>query len=183
MVKSKLCLFLLMIFLSSISLFAQQENFQKQLEKTIDLADRTATFENGKIKSVKILVDGEGEKLINFEHSTDGRSFTIIDEHNARIQVFSEKGKISSIKMPDSGQAIFQYVQTDGVSIFNDLTFNYANNLNVPIRPRNGNPCRDALVAIGVAAGLCAVTPGSAGCWAATATAGYHTYRCYESTR
>jgi hypothetical protein len=183
--KFRFLVFVLVICMSAISIFAQtQEDFQKQLEKTIDLASKTATFENGKIKSVKIFVNGEGEKLLNFEHAADGKSFTIIDDQNKRIQVFLDKNQISSVKMPDGGEATYKYTEnSDGSRNFSDVDFTYINRFGPNHIPRQTNPCRDAIVASSIALAVCAASgPLSAGCWAATANAAYHTYRCYEST-
>jgi len=142
-------------------------------------ANETAVFNNGKIVSLRQTIPGVGEKLFSFTHSEDGKPFTLTDEEGISLHISLFKdSKIQSIEMPN-GEIYTVNWDTDSSNNSVAANLNCGGNL---IPPPEGNPCRDALVAISIAAGVCALTPGSVACWAATANAAYHKYRCYEAT-
>jgi len=185
----KTLVLLVALTLAAISSYAQsQESFQKQIEEMVALAEQTATFENGKIKTVKILVPGEGEKLITFEHASDGKSFNIIDDQNQKIQVFLvDKNQIGSVKMPNGAEAVFVYKETsNGFRTLEKIVFKENGTEFDGLVPAPNN-CYEAAERAGAAAavalGICAGNPGSTACWSATATAAYLTYLAWRACR
>lgn len=188
-------LVLVMVFLCAGNLFAQVQKTQEnnadvqnnkaQWEKFFSSAKESAIFENEKIIFMKLPIPNEGEKQFTFEHTKDGKSFFMTDEKGVRLQVFlDDNGKVSSVIMPDGKRTFLSWkTTTTDYQVLDSIKVD-GQNLNLLEAP-GGDPCRDALVAGAIAAGVCAATGGavSPACWAATANAAYHTYRCYEATR
>lgn len=181
----------------------KQEIPESQLGKFFASAKESAILDDdGKLVFIKLPTANGGEKNFTFEHAKDGKSFIMTDENGVRLQVFlNEDLTVSSVIMPDGEKAVFNWKKTAGnleplgTIRFRGKDFS-TNNLNPCSTSGNiltdnldggggGNPCRDAVAANLIAAGVCAATGGglSPACWAAVANAAYHTYRCYEATQ
>lgn len=94
------------------SLFAQTQKSEKEVIDEWTNFAKTAVFENGKLKSVRIPVSGEGEKLLIFEYSEDDKSFTVIDEKGKRIKILLDNNrKISSVIFPNGSGAVYSWTQ------------------------------------------------------------------------
>src|SRR5688572_17781096 len=61
------------------------------------IARDTAVIENGKIRSLKLTVPNDRERLLLFEHAEDGKSFTIVDDGRKIVVFFDELHRISEI--------------------------------------------------------------------------------------
>lgn len=181
----RILLTLTVIAVFGSSLLAQDQNtqdFKAQWERIFSRANETAVFENGKITSLKQPILNGGEKHFSFIHAEDGKSFTLTDENGLGLQVFLyEDRRIQSIVMPNGEKVDVTWKQTSSGDLFPE---NLKCNNNSMEAPEDGNnPCRDAIIATAIAIGVCTASPGSAACWAATANAAYHTYRCWEATQ
>lgn len=161
-----------------------EENLMKQWEKIFSTANESAIFENGKVIFLKQPISNEGEKLFSFIHAEDGKSFVLTDEKGIKLPValYNDK-RIQSIVMPNGEKVVINWKQTSSGKWFPDNKNLGCDKNSLESSEDGSNPCRDAVVAVAVAAFVCAASPGSAGCWAATANAAYHTYRCYEATQ
>lgn len=178
MVKISLTFIALFFICSSASVHSQTIN--EEWENIISQANETAIYNNGKLVSLEQTIPGIGDKLFTFTHSENGKPLTVTDENGISLYVsFYKDSRIQSVEMPD-GEILTVDWNKNSSNVWIAENLNCGNNA-TPRPP--SNPCRDALVSIGVAAYVCANYPGSVGCWAATAKAGYDTYRCYESTR
>lgn len=163
---------------------AEAEQLQSIITKAID----SAVYENGKIRSVKVSLPNDRERLLTLEHSKDGRSFTMIDEGRKVVVLLNEYGRISEIIFPNSKKAVFEWlmmptaywvptaIKVDGIDLSRSSALVEADGSCYDI-------CQAAAAASAIAIGQCIASgPLSPACASATATAAYATYRCYRCT-
>lgn len=157
-----------------------------QLQSVIAKAMESAVYEDGKIRSFKVNLPGDRERLLTFEHAKDGRSFTMIDGRLKVVVLLNEYGRISEVLFPNGKRVVFDWlmmptgywvpsaIKVDGKNLCSGSGFT----------EEDGNCrqiCEQAAAASAIAVGTCiAAGPNSAACWSATATAAYLTYRCYR---
>ena len=157
-----------------------------ELRKIIDNSIKTSTVEDGVLKNFRVQVPNTTtEKVVTVEQGLDKRSFTMYEGGRQIKVALEEDGRISSIVFPDGRQAIFSWkMMPNGYWV--------ATSIKVAGKQVSGSSfeapdcytiCRNAAVATTIAIGTCIATgPLSSACWAATATAAYLTYACYECT-
>ena len=157
-----------------------------QLQSVIAKAMESAVYEDGKIRSIKMKLPGDRERLLTFEHAEDGRSFTMIDAGLKVVVRLNEYGRISEVISPNGKRAVFEWlmmptgywvpsaINVDGKNLCSGSGFTDEDGSCREI-------CEQAAAASAIAVGTCiAAGPTSAACWSATATAAYLTYRCYR---
>lgn len=160
------------------SVYAQTTN--EEWESIYSQANATAIFNNGQIVSIEQTIPGVGDKTFTFTHSVDNKPLTITDENDISLGItFYKDGRIQSVEMPNGERMSVVWNESTNGWIAEDIICDN----DLVQAPRQSNPCRDAVAASAIALGMCTLSPGSAACWAATANAAYHTYRCYEATR
>lgn len=188
--KRKIEVFLIscaLVCLSVIASHAQQAQTDVKAEtaewqNAFTRAIESATFENGKLGSIRLSLPNDRERYLTFEHSQDGRSFTILEDGRRTVVFIDDQRRITSMVFPDGKKAVFEWTQgpnrfwipkaikVDGNVITSSLT--EADCYDV---------CRNAAAASTIALGVCAATgPTSVACWSATASAAYATYVCYR---
>ena len=193
MYKSKLFLVsLMLVCLTVVGSHAQVTSKDlgdeaARLQSAITKAVDAAVFENGKIRSLKVALPNDRERLLTFEHADDQRSFTIVDEGRRIVVKLNEYGRISGVIFPSGKKAVFDWLmmptgywvpaamKVDGKELSRTSSL------------VDGDGCYDicqtAAAAAAIAIGQCIASgPLSAACAAATATAAYATYRCYRCT-
>lgn len=161
------------------------EDLKAQLEELFSSAKESVISENGRVTFLRLQIPKVGEKQFSFVHHENGRSFTMNDESGVALKVTLFKdGRIESVEMPNGQKMQIQWKQNEFGDWFPEtISCNSKSVSTNLIEMEVGNPCRDAAAATVIAIGICAATGASTACWAATANAAYHTYRCYEATR
>ncbi len=152
-------------------------------------ASESAVLENGKIQSMRLALPGDRERFLTFEHSKDGRSFTILEDGRRTHVVLDDQRRISAITYPDGKKAAFEWVQgPNGFWVPSSIK---VDGREMCKRKTNSNGlieeggcydvCQNAAAAAVIAVGVCAVSgPFSVSCWSSTAAAAYATYLCYR---
>lgn len=156
-----------------------------RLQAAITKAVDTAVFENGRVRSIRITLPNDRERLLTFEHAEDQRSFTISDAGRKIRVVLDDLRRISEVIFPDGKKAKFEWVKAptgywvpatikiDGKELRPD--YNVVGDCS--------EVCERAAALTVLAMGTCiAAGPLSAACWAATGAATLATYYCYRCT-
>jgi hypothetical protein len=152
-------------------------------------ASESAVLEDGKIQSMRLNLPNDPERVLSFEHSKDGRSFTILEDGRRTHVVLDDQRRISAITYPDGKKAAFEWVQgpngfwvpssikVDG----REMCKSKSNNNGIVEEGGCYDLCQNAAAATVIAVGVCVVSgPASVSCWSSTAAAAYATYLCYR---
>ncbi len=163
------------------------QTLQDQMDSMVDRALETATYENGVLKSARLQIPFDTERLFTFDSSPDGKSLTITDDSGVSVQIIQDSGsRISALVLPQGVLASFKWNQsTSGGDFIEEISVkpdSYSSGYSL-FEIEAGPDCYEAseraAAASVIAFGVCAVSPGSTACWAATATAAYLTYRAW----
>jgi hypothetical protein len=162
---------------------AQTAEWQNVLSK----ANESAVFEDGKIQSMRLTLPKDRERFLTFEHSKDGRSFTILEDGRRTLVVLDDQRRISAITYPDGKKAALEWVQgPNGFWVPSSIKVDgreMCKGSSNGLVEEGGcyDVCQNAAAATVIAVGVCAVSgPWSSSCWSSTAAAAYATYLCYR---
>lgn len=159
---------------------AEAARLQSVITKAVD----TAVYENGQIRSLRITLPNDRERLLTFEHTDDQRSLIINDEGRKTRVVFDDLRRISEVVFPDGKKAKYEWVKAPtGYWVPAAIKVD-----GKELRPRYNivdgqcsEVCERAAQLTVLALGTCVATgPLSSACWAATAGAAIATYWCYR---
>lgn len=156
-----------------------------KLQDVIAKALDSAIYKDGKIRSLKLGLPNDRERLLTFEHSKDGRSFTIIDEDKRIAVMLNEYGRISEVVFPNGKRAKFEWIMmSTGYWVPQAIKVDAKDLCQSNGFVEDGSCyeiCRNAAAITAMAVGMCIASgPTSAACWNATAAAAYATYLCYR---
>lgn len=180
---------LVTILMLAGTFFAQvqkNKDVESEWKNIFSKANESAVFEDGKIKTLKLPIPDEGEKLLTFKH-IDDKSFSIVDEKGKRFKIFlDESKKISSIIFPNGEKGVFNWKLTpNGYWVVESIKFDSKKSTQTKIADGDCYQiCEDAAAYTTIAIGVCIASGGlSLACATATAVATYKTYNCYKCTR
>lgn len=162
----------------------QTESVAKQWERFFVSANESVVWDNGKVGFLKVQAPNAGEKSFFFTHELT--SVSITDEKGVRIGVsLFDDSRIRSLELPSGAKVSIAWMKSpsgEWVPEIVGCSQSRVHYTKTSSAAMEAGSCDDAIAAIAIAAGVCAVSPGSAGCWAATANAAYQTYKCYRET-
>ncbi|MDQ3180268.1 MAG: hypothetical protein M3Q33_07085, partial [Acidobacteriota bacterium] len=150
------------------------------------------TDANGRVIQIGIQpVSGTTTEVLQLGYDSNGLS-SVTDSRGVTVTIQrNEVGAVKGFIFPDGGTVDLNSKGCVAVDTFNITHLNktidsilYTDGFqSYRPRPRGGGACRDAAWAAAYGLAICAATGGtSVACWAATANAAYHAYRCYEET-
>lgn len=157
--------------------------FQSVVSKAMD----TAVIQNGKLRSLKISLPGDRERWLTLEHSSDDRSFAIIEDGRKIRVVLDDSRRISEIVFPNGRSLKYEWVMTPSgywVPASIKLDGKEVRRSNTLVNDDDCAPiCERAAQAAIIALGVCtAAGPLTLACWTATAVAAASAYQCYRCT-
>ena len=155
-----------------------------QLRRVLARAMDTAVIHKGKIRSLKLNLPNDRERLLLFEHLEDGKSFTVVDEGRKIVVFFDELRRISEILLPDGKRARFEWamapsghwipsaIKVDGKSLGRTAGL---------VEGDCSLPCENAAIMAAIAAATCAASgPLSYDCFIDTMWAVLGAYYCHR---
>lgn len=189
--KTKLFLVpLILVCLTAVGSHAQEggkdpnviaAEWQAVMTKAMD----SAVVENGKVRSLKITLPNDRERLLTLEHAEDNRSFTIVDEGRRIRVLLDEARRISEVIFPNGKKARFAWAMApNGYWVPSAIKVERAELCRSgALVEQDCRPvCERAAQATVIAIGVCAVSGPTLPCWTATAVAAAATYQCYRCT-